>query len=29
MDPRLALSAAQEGLAQADDDFAMLRDFWG
>jgi NTE family protein len=28
MDPRLALGAVQEGLAQADDDFAMLRDFW-
>lgn len=28
MDPRLALGAVQQGLAQADDDFAMLRDFW-
>ena len=28
MDPRLAVSAVQEGVAQADDDFAMLRDFW-
>jgi NTE family protein len=29
MDPRLAVGAVQEGLAQADDDIALLRDFWG
>ena len=28
MDPRLAATAAQAGLAQADDDLARLRDFW-
>jgi NTE family protein len=28
MDPRLAVSAVQEGVAQADDDVALLRDFW-
>ena len=28
MDPRLALGAVQEGVAQADDDVALLRDFW-
>lgn len=28
MDPRLAATAAQAGLAQADDDVARLRDFW-
>jgi hypothetical protein len=28
MDPRLALGAVHEGLAQADDDIAMLREFW-
>lgn len=29
MDPRLALRAAQDGVAQADDDIALLRSFWG
>lgn len=28
MDPRLAVSAVQEGVAQADDDITLLRDFW-
>ncbi len=28
MDPRLAVSAVQEGVAQADDDVALLRNFW-
>jgi len=28
MDPRLAATAAQAGLAQADDDVARLREFW-
>jgi NTE family protein len=28
MDPHLAVSAVQEGVAQADDDVALLRDFW-
>ena len=28
MDPRLAVSAVQEGVAQADDDVVLLRDFW-
>lgn len=29
MDPRLALSAAQDGIAQAEDDFAQVSAFWG
>jgi NTE family protein len=28
MDPRLAVSAVQEGVAQADDDITLLRGFW-
>jgi NTE family protein len=28
MDPRLAVRAAQEGVAQAEGDIALLRDFW-
>ncbi|MFZ4510457.1 MAG: patatin-like phospholipase family protein [Candidatus Nanopelagicales bacterium] len=28
MDPRLAVHAVQEGVAQADDDITLLRDFW-
>jgi NTE family protein len=28
MDPRLAVDAVQEGLAQAEDDAALVRDFW-
>jgi len=28
MDPRLAVSAVQEGVAQADDDITLLREFW-
>lgn len=28
MDPRLAATAAQQGVAQADEDVDMLRDFW-